>query len=112
MLGEKHELLPRRRPRLGDRSGAVGQRRFRDTIAPTGRPENLTEEIRELAPLGVLTAVAYFGGQPFESDEGCYLELQLRERGGRRRLIEHGFLCSLHLVLRGLVEILDIVHVE
>ena len=112
VLGENDELLPWRGNGLGDRPGTVGHGGLRDPAAEPGGREDLAEQVRQLAPLGVLAAAPDFRGQRLQARERGDLDRELGERGRRRGLVEDLLLGSLDLVLGGLVEILQIVVVE
>ena len=68
--------------------------------------------MRQLAPLGVLPAPTNIGGKRLETAKRGDLDLQLSERRGGCGLIEDLFLGGLHLILRSLFEILDVVVIE
>ena len=108
VLGEEHELLPRRRRRPSDLAVSRGCRRLR----PANRCEDLAEQARELAPLGVRAAAAHAEREAFERLQGLNLRLQLHDGAGRGRLVEDVRLGVFGLLFRRVVEIRDVVRVE
>jgi len=85
---------------------------LRHAIAKARGREDLAEQVRQFPPLGVLTAAAHFGRQRFEPGEGLDLELQLGDGAGRGGLVEHLLFGGLDLVLRRLIEVLNVIGVE
>ena len=74
--------------------------------------EVFAEEARKLPPLGVHAASAYFERQALQSPEGVDLRLELHDGSRRGRPIENCLLGGQNLVLRRLVEVLDVLEVE
>ncbi len=91
---------------------AVSAGGLRHATAKAHRREDLAKQVRQLPPLGVLTAAAHLGRQRFEPGEGLDLELQLGDGAGRGGLVEHFLFGCLDLVLRRLIEVLDVIGVE
>ena len=112
VLGEQDQLLPRRRDRPGNRTGAIGDVRLRDLAGEPGGGEDFAEQARQFPPFGIRTAAAYVECQAFQSLEGIDLCPELGHGLRRRRLIEDGFLGGQDFVIRRLVEGLDILQVE
>src|SRR5690606_21763879 len=106
VLGEDDELLPRGGYGFRDRACAARWRGLGDAIAEARGREDLVEQVRELAPFGVLAAAAHIGGERLEPRQRLDLDLELSECRGRRGLVENLFLRRGDLVLWSLVEIL------
>ena len=83
VLGEDHQLLMRRGRRPRDRAVAVANRRLPGPAVPSCSREDLAEQARELAPLGVRASTAYAEGEALQRLQGVELRLQLHDRGGR-----------------------------
>ena len=112
MFGEEHELLSRRRCWPRNLTGAIGNGRFTDSARDGGAGEDLVEQTRELAPLGVRAAATNLERQRLQSLQRSDLGLQLGDRTRRGRLVEDFFLGRFDLVVRGILEILDVFVVE
>src|SRR5260370_2052313 len=112
VLGEHNELLARRRSRYRNRPRTVVPCGLADPSIQAGWSEDLAQQVRELAPLGVLAAAADFGGERLKPTERNDLVFELSKRRGSRGLIEDLLLGDLDFVLGSLLEILDIVCVE
>ena len=77
----------------------------------TGR-QDLTEQARELLPLGVPPATAQAASDFLHVTQGADLSLQLGDRPGRRRLVEDLIGCLLLLVRRQILQVLQIVSIQ
>ena len=99
-----------RRPR--DRAGVVANRRLPGLAVPSGSREDLAEQARELAPLGVRAPTAYAEGEALQRLQGLELRLQLHDGAGGGRLVEDARLGVFDLLFRRVVEIRDVVRVE
>ena len=74
--------------------------------------KDLAQQARQLAPLGIGAAAAHVQGEALQPLEGVDLRPELGDGLCRGRLVEDGFLRRQHLVLRGVVQVLDVVEVE
>ena len=99
-----------RRPR--DRAVTVTNRRLPGPAVPSCSREDLAEQARELAPLGVRASTAYTERETLERLQGLELRLQLHDGAGGGRLVEDARLGVLDLLFRSVVEIRDVVRVE
>ena len=112
VLGEDHELLPRRGAVARNRAGAVRRRRLADPAREARRREDVPEQTRQLAPLRVPAPAPHLRRQRFEPPQGLDLGLQLGARAGGGRLVENARLRLFGLRFRRVVELLDVVVVE
>ena len=81
-------------------------------MAGIGGCENRIQEVRQLAPLGVLAVAANVGRKCLQPREGLNLELQLRDGARGSGLIEDLLLGCLDLVFGRVLEVLDVVGIE
>ena len=88
VLGEDHQLLMRRGRRPRDRAVAGANRRLSGPAVPSCSREDLAEQTRELAPLGVRASTAYAEGEALQRLQGVELRLQLHDGAGGGRLVE------------------------
>ena len=112
MLREEHELLPRRGRRSPDLAVSRGGGRLPGPARLANRREDLAEQARELAPLGIRAAAAHAKREVLERLQGFDLRLQLHDGAGRGRLVENARLGIFRLLFRRVVELRDVVRVE
>ena len=112
MLGEDDQLLVWRGRGRWDRPRAVRQRGLGDAMVQAGRGEDLAEQARQFAPLGVGAAAAYRQGLGFEPLQGVDLAAQLGDGARGGGLIEDRLLGGLDLVVRRFFQVGDVVGVE
>ena len=113
VLGEDDELLVRRGLR---RRRSVSARHRAWPVTPLrSLPATVKispKQARQLAPLGVRAAVADGEGERFQALSVSISDLQLGDGARRGRLIEDLLLGGLDLVVRRVVEVLDVLGVE
>ena len=74
--------------------------------------KNLPDQAGQLAPLGVGATAAHIEGERLQPLQRVDLGLQLHEGAGGGRLIQDRVLGILHLVVGGLVQVLQVVRVQ
>ena len=112
VLGEKNKLLAWGWRGPGDPSGAVWFDRFSHAVGDGGRGEDLAQETRQFAPLGVRAAMTDFECKRLQTSQGLNLSFQLGDGSCRGRLIEDLFLGGLDLIVRRVFEVFDILGVQ
>ena len=100
---EHDELLAGRRGRRRNRPHSVGCRLLGQMVRDSRRGEDLTEQAGKLAPLAILAAAAHRMRQRLQAAQGGDLTLQLINRAGGGRLVQHLGLNRLDLVLGGVL---------
>ena len=80
--------------------------------SPACSREDLTEQARELAPLGVRASAAHAEREALQRLQGVQLRLQLHDGAGGGRLVKDARLGVFDLLFRRVVEIRDVVRVE
>lgn len=83
VLGEDDQLFARGGNGLGDRVGTAGHGGSGGLRIPSRQREDFAQRLQQLAPLGVLAALAHLRGEGFETEGGPDLPIQFRNRGGR-----------------------------
>ncbi len=112
MLGEDDQLLVRGGLGRRDRPRTVRKLGLRDAVVQGGRGEDLAEQARQFAPLGVGAAAAHRQGLGFEPLQGVDLAAQLGDGARGGGLIEDRLLGGLDLVVRRFFQVVDVVGVE
>ena len=100
VLGEDHQLLMRRGRGPRDRAVTVANGRLPGPAVPSCSREDLAEQARELAPLGIRASTAYAEGEALERLQCVEFHLQLHDGPGGGRLVEDARLGVFHLLLR------------
>ena len=112
VLGEENELLVRGWRGRRDPAGAVGFDRFSHAVGDGGGGEDLAQEARQFAPLGVRAAMTDLECERLQAFQGLNLSFQLGDGSCRSRLIEDLLLGGLDLVVRRVFEVFDILGVQ
>src|SRR5690606_8808620 len=111
VLGEDHQLLPRRWLGRGDSGAPVRRPRLGDAVRDRDGGEDLTEEGGEFAPLLVLAATPDLLRERLEPLQDLDLGLEFVDRAGGGRPVEYLLLGRLEFVIRRVLEIFYILHV-
>ena len=112
VLGEENQLLARRGNVRRNGAAAVRPLGFGDPATHARRREDLAQQAGELLPLGIVAALKDLRGKRFEALERGDLGLELGDGARRGGLVEHSGFGGLDLVVRGFVDVLDVLSVE